>query len=290
MTDTSAFRIKNEKMNPLGVIGNPVKHSKSPLIHNHFIKKFQFSGEYKTFHISHQSHLKEFVERAIIDSWIGFNVTIPYKQNIIEYLDDIDDSVKIIEACNTVVIKDGKLYGYNTDAEGFYYPLENKQINTALVFGNGGASRAVIYQLCKMNLSSIGVVARDHSKSNEFIKKLESLYNKKIKLYSFDMINQNPTLIDDFQLVVNTTSVGMTENDPIFECIHTLNSHQFYYDLIYNPWKTKMIQVCKANNVNTINGAYMLAHQGALAFELFYNKRPNTEIMHDLLYQDMVNQ
>ena len=270
----------------LGVIGNPIKHSKSPLIHNYFIKSLGINAEYKQYEIKKENDLKEFVSQVKDENWVGFNITIPYKQSILNYLDEVDDTVSLIQACNTVVNKNGKLIGYNTDAEGFLYPIRNKSIKKAIVLGNGGASRAVLYQLCKVGINEIYLVARSHEKSDQYITSLSSYFSCEIKRYNFQDLST--TMIYD-SLIINSTSVGMSSNDSSFEFLNNVNATNIFYDLIYNPWKTKMMNKCEENNAEVVNGAFMLAHQGALAFKLFFNKNVSTEKMYNLIYQDFLN-
>ena len=279
----------SENNNPqiinVGVIGNPIGHSKSPLIHNFFLKKFNINAIYDAYKISTENELNQFIDTVRNNNWAGFNITIPHKQAIIPYLDHVDPIVDTIQACNTVVVKNGQLYGHNTDAEGFYYPLSDHTIKSAIILGNGGASRAVLYQLCKESVKTICLVARNHSKSAALVAQLNSQFGNKIQTMSFDELNNNDSAISQYQLIINTTSVGMNANDDPFGCIHLISNGQIYYDLIYNPWETKMARICKENGATLINGAIMLAHQGALAFQLFFNQLPSTEAMHQLIYE-----
>ena len=117
--------VKNKLLKKMGVIGYPINHSKSPLMHNTLIKQYDLDAHYQSYAIKEDSELSEFINQVKSSDWIGFNITIPYKQKILPFLDVIDSKVTDIHACNTVVVNDNKLYGYNTDAEGFYYPLKN---------------------------------------------------------------------------------------------------------------------------------------------------------------------
>lgn len=271
----------------VGVIGMPIKHSKSPVIHNYFIKQLKLNAYYDRYEVKSDAHLDQFVKSVKSDEWVGFNVTIPYKQDVIKYLDEIDDSVAIIGACNTVVVKENRLIGYNTDAEGVYYPLKNKVITNAVVLGNGGASRAVLFQLCAEGIKNICLVARDHSKSNDYVKKINDQYKCDISLKTFEEFNQMS--LSDGSLIINTTSIGMSISDEPFNFINKINQSHIFYDLIYNPWKTKMMSIASQNGAQVINGAYMLAHQGALAFNLFFNHDVDTEVMYNLIKEDSHN-
>ena len=230
MSQTS--KKKNVDVINAGVIGYPIHHSKSPLIQNYFINTHNLNAVYKKYEIKDEVELKSFTHRVLNGNWAGFNITIPHKQTIIPFLNTIDEDVKCIGACNTVVIKNNQMHGYNTDAEGFYYPIRNENISSAMILGNGGASRAVLYQLCKEGISDICVVARNHDSSIDFIAELNNLYDKNIQQYSFLDVTQQKELLHNHQLVVNTTSVGMSNDDPPFEFISNLTQKHIFYDLI----------------------------------------------------------
>ena len=269
------------------VIGHPISHTKSPLIHNYFINKFGLNASYSKHDISSDEELKQFVSMVKAEEWGGFNITIPHKQAIIPFLDVIDESVELIGACNTVVINDQKLFGYNTDAEGFYYPINNNSFSKVIVFGNGGASKAVLFQLCKVGYKDICLVARDHQKSVQYIKRLEKSFDLNMKTIGFNDLKADD--LDDHALIINSTSVGMNASDVPFEIVKYTNESHTFYDLIYNPWETEMIKMSKKNGAKVINGAYMLAHQASLAFKLFFECDADTEKMHELIYNDVSN-
>ena len=129
---------QNPNKQKLGVIGVPISHSKSPLIQGCFIDFYGLDATYKAIEIIDLDKLKQFMMKLKQPDWTGINVTIPYKESVISYLDWVHEDVSIIGACNTILNKNGQLHGYNTDAEGFYMPLKNKAISNALILGNGG--------------------------------------------------------------------------------------------------------------------------------------------------------
>jgi shikimate dehydrogenase len=263
------------------VIGSPIKHSKSPLIHQHMIHLYNLNATYSAMEISNAQELKQCLEQLRSPEWVGVNVTIPHKQAVIPYLDSVSKEVQAIGACNTIVNKQGQLYGYNTDAEGFAYPLQGKPVAHAMVLGNGGAARAVLYQLCVMGVTTIRLVARDHSKSEAYCNALQQQFNVTIQPYSFKTVQQ--TDVQSVALIINTTSVGLSPNDTPFDFIKWVSNGQLFYDLIYNPAETAMMALCKQQGAEVINGAAMLAHQAALAFNLFFNHPADTNIMLEVL-------
>ena len=271
-TDTRQFA-KDNRMK-VAVIGNPIQHSKSPLIHNYYLEKLSISAKYQALHIQSLKELDAFMDELRAPDWRGINITIPYKEAVLNYLDDMDDAVKVIGACNTIVNDHGRLMGYNTDAEGFYYPIQNESISSVVILGNGGAAKAVLYQCAKVGVAQITLVARDHKKSSDLCDRLVNKFGANIKTTSFEQLDA--TEISRANIVINTTSVGMARDDVPFECVHHMNKGQIFYDLIYTPWETQMMSIALANGAKCMNGASMLAHQGALAFQHFFGECPDT--------------
>ena len=273
----------NSQFRKAAVIGSPIKHSKSPLIQNYAIKEAGIDGEYSAIELKNLEAITNFISDLKSLDWAGVNVTIPHKEAIIPYLDEQSENVQMIGACNTIVNKNGTLIGYNTDAEGFYFPIKDKGIRSALILGNGGASKAVLYQCAKMGVKQLMLIARDHQKSAALCSRLETVFNVDIQKKRFNEMSKVGAL--PFDLIVNTTSVGMNESDAPFDFIQTIGQGQIFYDLIYSPWETKMMKMSKENGAETINGAMMLAHQGALAFELFFNQKADTFGMYQQLLE-----
>ncbi|MGC6367353.1 MAG: shikimate dehydrogenase [Candidatus Marinamargulisbacteria bacterium] len=263
------------------VIGNPIHHSKSPLIHNHFISQFNFLAEYHKKLIENHDQLAVFVNEIRSSYWGGINITIPHKQAIIPLLDEIDESVQIIGACNTVVNKSGKLFGYNTDSIGFLWPIRQRQFNKVIILGNGGAARAVLHQSSKQDWGEIVLVARNHEKSALLVNDLNKILKYPIKQLTFTDLNESELMRNT--LVVNTTNMGMDDDDPVFNIVYWLNHECIFYDLIYTPWETNMMRVAQSNGAEVINGAPMLAAQAAAAFQLFFGKYPDVDTMIKLI-------
>ena len=263
------------------VIGNPIHHSKSPLIHNHFIQQFNLSAEYHKKLIENNHQLSAFTKELRSSNWGGINITIPHKQAIIPLLDEVDESVEFIGACNTVVNKSGKLIGYNTDSIGFLWPVRQRQFKKVVILGNGGAARAVLHQCSKQHWGEIVLVARDHAKSASLVNDLNKTLKHPIKQLTFTDLNESELISNT--LVVNTTNMGMHDGDTLFNIIHWLNQEHVFYDLIYTPWETKMMSVAQSNGAEVINGAPMLAAQAAAAFQLFFGKYPDVDTMIKLI-------
>lgn len=254
--------MKNKKLTEyqhlFGLIGFPISHSFSK---KYFSNKFLNEGInnclYELFPLRDISELPYLIED--FPNLTGLNVTLPYKELVIPYLDEIEESVKEIGAVNTIKIESGKLTGYNTDAFGFEESLfqflnENqiKSINKALVLGTGGASKAVKYVLKKLEISYF-MVSRDAEKGD----------------FTYDDLTAN--LIAECQLIINTTPLGMAPKMDSFPKLKydLLDSNHFLYDLVYNPEKTVFLAKGEKQGCSIINGLPMLYLQAEKAWELW---------------------
>ena len=277
------------KTKNLGVIGYPIKHSLSPVIQNTAIQEAGIDYAYIAMPIA-----PEDLEKAVIGlkalNFTGFNVTIPHKVNIMQYLDEIDEMAKLIGAVNTVHIKDGKLYGYNTDAIGFINPLlkENVEIKdkTAVILGAGGACRAVACGLIKQGIKNIILAVRNPVKAQLLANDFNDLVDIKVCDWHSEEFKQYLAQAD---LLVNTTPLGMEGNIDSKPPVdwESVKKSAFVYDIVYIPAETKFLQEAKEYGHKILNGERMLAEQGAAALHLWTDKDINVDIMvktlHDYL-------
>jgi 3-dehydroquinate dehydratase/shikimate dehydrogenase len=268
------YRVKelDEQTEIYGIVGNPVAQSLSPFMHNAAYKIHNLNAVYIPFEVK---NLDEFIKRFIRKetqeielNFKGFSVTIPHKQTIIKHLDSIDETTKKIGAVNTVKIVDGKLYGYNTDAQGFIEPLKNsygdlREAKVAIL-GAGGVARASIYSLKKEG-AEVVIFARDLVKA----KSLASEFQVELKEFPKTKTNFN-----NFDILVNTTPLGMKgkfENEtPLLAA--QIKDVKLVYDLVYNPFETRLLKEAKSVGVPTIGGLAMLAAQGAAQFKIWTGK------------------
>jgi len=265
----------------LGIIGNPLSHSISPLLQSLALKNTNLDGSYEKFEVE-ADKIPELIEYFKNNNFSGFNVTIPYKIEILKYLDEIEDTSQKIGAVNTVKIQEGKLIGLNTDVYGFTYaiPKEKRNIKNAKVLGCGGAALAVIFGLKELGCKNITICARNKEKALEFI---NNLAEKTDINFNFEFINEIKTL-EDTDILINTTPLGtLGENEdkmPIDENIlKSANKNILIYDLVYNPSMTKLLTATKENNLSYINGLDMLILQGIKAFEIWTGKSPDFKII-----------
>jgi 3-dehydroquinate dehydratase/shikimate dehydrogenase len=282
------YRVKelNNETEIYGIIGNPVSHSLSPYMHNAAFNHHQLNAVYIPFKVS---DLDKFISRMVREEtreidWNlkGFSVTIPHKETIIKHLDHIDEDAKAIGAVNTVRIVDGKLHGYNTDAKGFIEPLLNsygnlKNVKVAVI-GNGGAARACIYAL-KKEEANITIFARNPQKAE----KLANEFNvdlKELNIPNSELSTQHPALSTQ-HILINTTplgTVGKLENETPLKSERLKNLH-LVYDLVYNPFETKLIREAKKVDVPTIGGLAMLVAQGMEQFEIWTGGKAPMQMM-----------
>ena len=282
----------NHNTKIVGVIGHPIKHSHSPMMHNYAFNKVGLDYVYLPFDIA-SVNLKDALKGMVALGIAGFNVTVPHKERIVEYLDELSDSAKIVNAVNTVVNENGKLYGYNTDVNGIIETLEQyKDIisgKTVTVIGAGGAARAVIYALISnFNVKKINIINRTIERAES----LKDYFSSKMlfeKIKTYELIPPDVTdVLAKSKLIVNASSIGMSpEEDDSPTTIHeSFNSKQVVFDIVYNPRKTKLLSIAESQGATVINGLNMFIEQGAKAFELWTNEKMPIEKITEILNKD----
>ncbi len=258
----------------LGLLGEKLTHSYSPQIHNLAFKLLGINGEYNLFERDLKD-IRALVEEVKTDKIQGFNITIPYKEEIIKYTDQVSDQVKRIGACNTILKKDGKIIGENTDYFGFKGSVERLKCDIsgkkAVVLGSGGSAKAVIEVLLHMGAKEIYLVSRD---------KKNIKFNKEKTLW---IDYEDLKGIKDAVLIVNTTPLGMYPKVGISPLEKELISNYNYaIDLIYNPRETEFLKDAREANLNYDNGLFMLVAQGLKADELWTGKKFSTSEIEDV--------
>ncbi len=265
-----------------GLVGFPIKHSLSPCMHNAAFSKLKIKARYKLFELKSEE-LAGFLGSLKKKNICGFNVTYPYKEDILRFINSKSPAVKEIGAANTVVVgKNGKLEGFNTDYLGFSAHLKELKVKPkkAAIIGAGGASRAVCFALAKMKIDELCIYDIDKFKSLSLFKKLNSRFPKT----RFSVASTIEDLeISGKDLLINASPVGMRQLDPCLVKPQDLHEGLFVYDLIYNPAETKLISLAKGRNLNFSNGLGMLLYQGVFAFRHFCAKTPPVKIMKEAL-------
>ncbi|TFF92286.1 MAG: shikimate dehydrogenase [Promethearchaeota archaeon] len=265
----------------LGLIGHPVEHSMSPIMHNAIIQKLNLKYVYLAFDVD-PKNLKKAMSGIRGLNIKGINVTIPYKQQIMNFVDEIDPLAKKIGAINAIKNIDGYLIARNTDAAGAKKSLIDAkcklQGKNILVLGAGGASRAISFALAD-EANKIIISNRTEDKAITLAKEIKNKMNTDAEGYS-NQKNILEKLIENVDILINTTPLGMYPNTnkiPLPE--HLLIKNLFVFDVIYNPLKTKLLKVAEKKGCNILGGLDMLVNQGALAFEWWTGKEADKNLM-----------
>jgi shikimate dehydrogenase len=266
----------------LGLIGYPLGHSLSPKIHRAALKACDLEGNYFLFPIQpdDKQGLMDLLVRVRSGEITGLNVTIPHKQNVIGFMDELTPTAKAIGAVNTIYMRENKLIGDNTDAHGFLSDL-NQFIGSqdlgydksALILGAGGSARAVVYALFNDDWN-VCVAARRVEQAQELTVQFRNIQIAELNFQNLEL--------SKFQLVVNTTPVGMTPNvdrSPWPE--NVLFPQASVYDLIYNPRETKLVKDARMQGLNATTGLGMLLEQAGLAFEKWTGLTPPRDVLYN---------
>lgn len=276
----------------LGVIGDPIEHSLSPVMHNAAIAALGIDYVYLPLPVK-MADLSIAIAGFKAIGLEGFSVTIPHKQTILSFLSEVSAVAKVVGAVNTVWRTDSGWHGTNTDVEGFIAPLQahNRDWSqiTPLIIGHGGAARAVIVGLTQLGCTEIHVVGRDVQKLSQF---QQSWVNAPLPItINVHLWEQLPDLISQAALVVNATPIGMypnVEQCPIDNAaMQKLKEGAIAYDLIYTPNPTQFLQQAKQQNAIAIDGLEMLVQQGVAAFKIWVGEEPPVDIMRQTLQQHL---
>ncbi|MFA5859046.1 MAG: shikimate dehydrogenase [Elusimicrobiota bacterium] len=278
------------KTKVVGVIGYPIEHSMSPVMHNAALQESELDFVYVPFEVNPAE-----VERAIkaIRSYgiIGINVTIPHKETVVRFLDKLDESAKHIRAVNTIHNKDGKLVGYNTDIYGFITSLKDiggfePREKSVFVLGSGGAARAVVYGLVKEKVERLFISDINNARARSFAAQVKYFFPRADLKVVHNNGHEIKECIKECQLFVNATPVGMKHGDccPIDK--NFIHDRLFVYDVIYNR-ETELLEHARDRGVKCMNGADMLVLQGARAFEIWTGKKAPVELMKKMLLKKL---
>ncbi|WP_368504874.1 shikimate dehydrogenase [Alkalihalophilus sp. As8PL] len=267
-----------------GLIGHPVEHSMSPVMHNDAFRSCQIDATYEAFDVG-AGDLEEVAEKLRSGELDGVNVTIPHKVAIMNFLDEIDRDAEVIGAVNTIVRKGEKLIGYNTDGAGYweslvsYLPHDTSALNV-LVIGAGGASRAICAAFLNAGVAHLVVANRTEEKAATLL----NLINTKQQSTEACSLAEAKTKLDQFDVVINTTSVGMSPHtDQLPLSLDKLKKEAVVSDLIYNPMETAFLKEAKAKGAKTVNGVGMFVNQGALSFEHWTGVKPDRTRMTNIV-------
>jgi len=261
----------------LGIIGYPIKHSLSPMLHTALARKYGLNFVYLAFEILPERF--HFIKDIILTLNIrGLNVTIPYKERIIPYLDEIDKLAGYIGAVNTVINKDGKLIGYNTDIYGFTKSLEGVDIENeeAFVIGCGGVSKAIICGLEELGIKKVYIFDIDKDK----------MVHMKRQFHDFVVLVEQKEIdkiVPEVKMVVNATPLGMKEGDPSPVNLKLLNKQHIIYDVVYNRRTEFVNYATQIGCKQVIDGIPMFVYQAEESFFLWTGIKPDTKFIFNLV-------
>ena len=259
------------------VIGNPISHSLSPKLHNHWLEQNNINGVYEKIKLE-ENEIENFILKIKKQEINGCNVTVPFKKTVIPFLDKLSIEAEQTQSVNTICFHNGDLIGHNTDIGGFQkainklnYKIKNKKI---LILGAGGVVPSIIFALSKMEVSKITVSNRTYKKAEN----LKSQFNK------INIVNWGE--ISEFDIIINATSLGLN-NETINLNTENIGDGKLFYDVIYNPSETNFLKDGKKLGNQTENGKFMFVYQAFEAFKLWHNIEPsvNNQIL-DLLNND----
>jgi len=275
----------NKETKIFGIIGYPVMHSLSPAMHNAAFRHLNINAAYLPFEVGHMD-LKDAVEGIKILGIKGVNVTIPHKEKVIKYLDCLSYEAKAIGAVNTIVNKNNKLSGYNTDAYGFMKSLRedlkfDPRKKAIFVIGAGGAAKAVVFSLALGGAKRIVLTDKVDEKALGLACEVE--LNTGCECICLKINSKGiKEMVLNSQLLVNATPVGMKGTDPVVINPSLLHKGLCVFDLVYNR-DTKLLRISRQKGIRATGGLNMLLYQGARSFELWTGKRAPAEIMRKAL-------
>lgn len=267
------------------VCGHPVAHSRSPLIHGHWLQIHGIAGSYERIDVMPEQ-IARFIAGMAAQGFAGGNFTIPHKEAAFAGVDRRDAAAEMIGAVNTVWLEDGRLVGANTDAPGFVANLDHqtpewRQGRNAVVLGAGGAARAVLFALLDAGFSDVRVVNRSAARARE----LADRFGPRVSAHAQVAAGE---LLGDADLVVNTTSLGMDGNAELPADIESIHAGAIVTDIVYVPLVTPLLAAAAARGLKTVDGLGMLLHQAAPGFRQWFGAMPEvTPQLRNLVIADM---
>ena len=270
------------------VVANPIKHSISPFIHNSAFEATNTNGVYLAWEVD-ATELAETVANIRRYQMYGINLSMPYKEQVIPYLDQLSEEACLIGAVNTVVNREGTLIGYNTDGKGFFKSLPSFKISKKrlVLLGAGGAAKAILSQAILDGVSQISVFVRSSSmeKTRPYLEKIQNATGFRVDLLALEDVQDLQDSITKADLLVNATSVGMDGSSQPIPTSIVLPEKLLVADVIYQPFETPFLKWARNQGNQSINGLGMLLYQAAEAFELWTGKEMPTDQIWESLKQ-----
>jgi shikimate dehydrogenase len=263
-----------------GVIGFPISHSLSPIIHNFYLNKYKINGTYEAFSIPNEN-FEDSIENLIQQQNLsGFNITIPHKEKIYNLCHHLSKTAQITKAVNTlIVMQNGKFFGHNSDAEGFiknfYNHCPNYQLNQkkCLLIGAGGASRAIVYSLISQKVAKIFIANRDQEKALKLIADFKNFSQQNLVELEFTPLKTQFDFLNEIDLIINGTSLGMINQQKLDIDISNAKKTAIVYDIVYKPLITDLLKQANELDLKIITGIGMLIEQALVGFEAWFKTK-----------------
>jgi shikimate dehydrogenase len=259
-----------------GVIGNPIAHSLSPKLHGYWLNRYGLEGSYTALKVT-EDELEKTLRELPSQGYIGANVTLPHKVNVMQFADQITDRATLIGAANTLIFKeDGRIFADNTDGYGFMANLRqgapdwDPKAGPAAIFGAGGAARAIIVALADAGVPEIIISNRTRPKAEA----LRADFGARISVVDWV---QAEKMLEDANTVINTTSLGMVGAQDFKVPLDNIRKDAVVTDIVYNPIKTPFLTAAEKLGCTTVDGLGMLLHQGVPGFERWFGQRPEVD-------------
>ena len=268
------------------VIGHPVAQARSPVLHRYWLKQYGIDGDYSREDVA-PDEIGEFLANLGTHGYVGANITVPHKAAAYLALDHAEPVATALKVANTLWLENGELRGTNTDVHGFLANLDEAlpewtvEVKQAVVLGAGGGARAVVYGLLQRGLPRVVVINRTLARARAF--KVE--FGDHVSAGTFDELG---AWLQDADLLVNTTSLGMSGQPPLAVDLAPMQDSAAVYDIVYVPLETRLLAAARARGLRTIDGLGMLLHQAVPAFERFFGVKPKvTQELRDAVLADI---
>lgn len=265
-----------------GVIGTPISHSLSPVIHNYWLEKYGIDGSYDAIEVSVED-FPDFIENVGRNGFNGVNITLPHKETALQLMANVDPFATFIGAVNTVIVNMEGVLGTNTDFVGFarnlmdFAPDFAYEGATAMVLGAGGASRAIIFALLSMKVKHIIITNRTREKAEAIAGQAQAHMGVGEDVISIVDWDEKDAALKDVDILVNTTSLGMVKQPELEISLDALPKESLVTDIVYNPLETSLLKAARERGNITVDGIGMLLHQAAPGFEAWFGQKPEVD-------------
>jgi shikimate dehydrogenase len=273
-----------------GIIGHPIEHTLSPAMHNAAFRELDLDHIYIAFDVE-SKNLRESISGIRSLGIHGLNVTIPHKEDVIKYLDEIDPEAEKIGSVNTIVNRDSRLVGHNTDGAGAIKALKDNKVELkekrVLLLGAGGSAKSIAFTLSKF-VKKIMILNRTEVRAEKLADNLKLMFDIEIAWDHLSQKTVRQNLIDT-DILINATSVGMNPKSESLVKSEWLTSRICIFDVVYNPNGTKLIQNANRIGAKAIDGIDMLVYQGAMAFKIWTGREPPIDVMKEAIKKEIDN-